>query len=148
MRHQLRTQVEIDATPEEVWRHLVDLSAYSGWNPYIPSATGTVAVGERLRLRMEPPGRRAMTFRPTVTEAAPARTLEWLGRLGLPGIFDGRHRFDLVPIGSGTLVIQSEHFSGLLVRVLRRSLDGPTRAGFEAMNAALARRVGDGRAAA
>ncbi len=148
MRHQLRTQVEIDATPEEVWRHLADLSAYSGWNPYIASATGTVAVGERLRLRMEPPGRRAMTFRPTVTEAAPARTLEWLGRLGLPGIFDGRHRFDLVPIGSGTLVIQSEDFSGLLVRALRRTLDGSTRAGFEAMNAALARRVGDGRAAA
>lgn len=148
MRHQLRTQVEIDATPEEVWRHLADLSAYSAWNPYIPTATGTVAVGERLRLRMEPPGRRAITFRPTVTEAAPARTLEWLGRLGLPRIFDGRHRFDLVRIGSGTLVVQSEHFSGLLVRALRRSLDGPTRAGFEAMNAALARRVGDARAAA
>jgi hypothetical protein len=35
-----------------------------------------------------------------------------------------------------------ETFTGLLVPLLRRSLDGPTRHGFEAMNLALADRAG------
>jgi hypothetical protein len=41
--------------------------------------------------------------------------------------------------------VQREWFRGVLVRPLRRSLDGGTRAGFEAMNAALRRRATDAR---
>ena len=98
-------------------------------------------VGQRLSLRLEPPGGRGITIRPTVTAAEPASMLEWFGHLGVPGFFDGRHRFDLVVIPAGTLLVHSEAFGGLLVRPLHRSLDGSTRAGFEAMNEALRRRV-------
>lgn len=148
MRHHLQTEIEVAARPEEVWAHLVDLASYEGWNPFITSASGTVAPGERLRLRMQPPGGRAMTFRPTVTEVEEGRTLEWLGRLGLPGLFDGRHRFDLEPTPTGTRVVQSERFSGVLVRLLRRSLDTSTREGFAAMDRALAERAQRGTRAA
>lgn len=141
MRHHLQTEIEITAGPSEVWAHLTDLAAYGEWNPFITAASGTLAVGERLELRMEPPGGRAMTFRPTVTEVEEGRTLEWLGRLGVPGLFDGRHRFELTPTARGTRVVQSEAFAGLLVRPLRRSLDTSTRAGFEGMDRALAERA-------
>ncbi len=66
---------------------------------------------------------------------------EWLGHLLVPGVFDGRHRFELFPTATGTRLVQSESFSGLLVRPLRRWLDVSTREGFEAMNAAPRRRV-------
>jgi hypothetical protein len=141
VRHDLRTEIDIEAPPEQVWRHLVDLPAYAAWNPFITSATGSVQVGERLTLRMEPPGGRAMTFRPQVTEVAPGEVLEWLGHLGVPGVFDGRHRFELTATPAGTHLVQREEFGGLLVRPLRRSLDGATRAGFEAMNEGLRQRV-------
>jgi len=141
MRHDIRTEIEIEAPPEVVWPHLVDLAAYSDWNPFITSAAGAPEVGQKLSLRMEPPGGRALTFRPRVTVASRATQLEWLGHLVVPGLFDGRHRFELVATGSGTRFVQSESFRGLLVRPLRRMIDGPTRAGFEAMNAALRRRV-------
>ena len=79
---------------------------------------------------------------PTVTECEPGRVLAWLGRLGLPGVFDGAHRFALEPVGGGrTRFVQSERFSGVLVPFFRRSLRTHTRAGFEAMNQALAERV-------
>jgi hypothetical protein len=94
---------------------------------------------------MVPPGGRAMTFRPTVTRVAPGEVFEWLGHLGLPGLFDGRHRFELVETASGTRLTQRETFTGILVRPLRRSLDTKTKAGFDAMNAALSRRVLEGR---
>ena len=141
MRHDLCTAIDIEADPELVWPHLTDLAAYAEWNPFITAATGEVAPGRRLSLRMEPPGGRAVTFRPHVTAVSAASTLEWLGHLGVPGLFDGRHRFDLIPTETGTRLIQRETFTGLLVRPFRRSLDRSTLAGFEAMNAALRRRV-------
>ena len=142
MHHELHTEVEIAAPIDAVWETLTDLASYPDWNPFIVSAEGRVDVGERLTNRMQPPGGSAITFKPTVTVVEPAVTIEWLGRLGLPGIFDGRHRFDLAPSKSGgTLVTQSEQFDGILVRALRKSLETGTRAGFEAMNAALKARV-------
>lgn len=138
MRHQLHTEITIDSPPQIVWDLLVDLGTYRDWNPFIVSAEGVVAVGERLTNRLKSPGGKVMTFRPTVTVFEPAETFEWLGRLGMPGVFDGRHRFELhaLPNG-GTKLIHSEKLNGLLVRPLRRSLDTKTTQGFEAMNAAL-----------
>ena len=137
MAHQLHTEIEIDASPETVWSVLTDLAAYPEWNPFITSAKGEVAEGARLVNRLEPPGGKAMTFKPTVTEVDEQRVFEWLGRFAVPGAFDGRHRFELVPNGHGTRLIHSEHFSGVLVPLLRKSLDTHTAAGFEAMNHAL-----------
>ena len=141
MRHELHSEIDIPAPPDEVWRQLVDFPGYAGWNPFITSATGSAQVGDGLRLRMQPPGGRGTTFRPRVTAVSSGRALEWLGSLGVRGIFDGRHRFELAPTASGTHLTQQETFTGLLVRPLRGSLDRGTRAGFEAMNAALRARV-------
>ena len=141
MEHHLHTQIMLEAWPDEVWRHLTDFTAFPEWNPFITSASGTPEVGQRLRLRLEPPGGKAMTFQPVVTEASPGRAFEWLGHLGLPGVFDGRHRFELASTHTGAHLLHTETFRGVLVRPLLRSLDGPTRAGFEAMDRALARRV-------
>lgn len=142
MHHELHTEVEIAAPVDAVWETLTDLAGYSAWNPFIVSAEGRVEVGERLTNRMQPPGGRAVTFKPTVTVVEPSVTFEWLGRLGLPGIFDGRHRFDLAPSrNGGTIVTHSEQLDGILVRLLRKSLDRQTLAGFEAMNEALKGRV-------
>jgi len=142
MRHELHTEIEIDAPAEAVWEVLTDLEHYREWNPFITKSAGEVAVGNKLVNRMEPPGGKAMTFKPAVTAVEPAQTFEWLGRLGVPGVFDGRHRFELVGTPSGgTRVTHGEYFTGVLVRFLRKSLDSQTLAGFEAMNAALKTRA-------
>ncbi len=141
MAHHLHTEIEIEATPETVWSILTDLDAYADWNPFITSSKGVIAVGERLTHRLEPPGGKAITIRPTLTEVDQGRALEWLGRLLVPYLFDGRHRFELIPSGNGTRVVHSEHFRGLLVGFLKKSLDTTTRAGFEAMNTALKERA-------
>lgn len=141
MAHELRAEVDIDAAPSVVWAILTDLAAFAEWNPFITSAGGSVAVGERLTTRIEPPGGRTITFKPTVTEVDEVRVLEWLGRLVVPGLFDGRHRFELVAKNGGTRFIQTERFSGVFVPLLTRRLDAATLAGFEAMNTALKARA-------
>ncbi len=147
MAHELHTEIEIDATPEIVWEILTDLPAYADWNPFITSSEGEVAEGERLVNRLEPPGGKAMTFKPTVTEVDQQHVFEWLGRLGVPGVFDGRHRFQLVSTGEGTRLIHTEHLRGVLLPFLKKSLDTHTVKGFESMNAALKDRA-EARAAA
>lgn len=142
MRHELHTQIDIDATPEAVWNVLTDLDHYSDWNPFIVEASGDVAVGNKLTNRMQAPGGKAMTIKPAVTAVEPAQTFEWLGHLGVRGVFDGRHRFELqaTPAG-GTRVMHNEEFQGVLVRFMRKTLDNQTKSGFEVMNVALKNRA-------
>ena len=145
MAKQLRSGIDIHATPERVWQVLTDLPAYQRWNPFITSAEGEVRRGGRLTLRMQPAGGRAMTFRPTVLEATQGRRLRWLGRLLVPGLFDGEHSFTIRPLGAGQVrLVQQEDFRGLLVPLLARSLDRRTLPGFEQMNQALKRRAEQG----
>jgi hypothetical protein len=138
----LHSEIEIDASPEEVWETLTAFEAYPAWNPFIASVEGPSTVGAKLKVRLEPPGGRGITMHPKVTESEPGRTLAWLGRLGVPGVFDGAHHFALEPLDEGrTRFVQKERFSGVLVPLFRRSLRTHTLAGFEAMNHALADRV-------
>jgi hypothetical protein len=138
----LTSSIDIDAGPERVWQVLTDFAAYREWNPFIVSADGTPEVGSRLTLRMQPVGARAVTLTPTVLAVAPGRRLRWLGRIGLPGIFDAEHDFSLEPRGAGgTRLRQNEQFRGLLVPLMARSLDRHTLPAFVAMNEALKRRA-------
>jgi hypothetical protein len=137
----LTTHLTVNASVEDVWHALTDLEGYRDWNPFINHAIGVLEVGQRLKLRMQPPGGRAMTFKPWVTAVEEHRYLEWLGRLGMPGLFDGRHSFSLTPLPGGrALLQQSETFTGVLVP-FAGSILTPTRAGFEAMNEALGQRA-------
>ncbi|MCB0918474.1 MAG: SRPBCC domain-containing protein [Actinobacteria bacterium] len=141
MKYELHSQIEIDASPDVVWKVLTDLERYHDWNPFIVSSRGELRQGETLVNRMQPPGGRAMTFKPKVTEVDDGAVFEWLGHLGVPGLFDGRHRFELQAAGNGTLLRQDEYFSGVLVRLMRKNLDGGTTEGFHAMNRALKERA-------
>jgi hypothetical protein len=140
--YEIATEIEIAAAPEAVWSVLTDFPAHSHWNPFIRSIEGNADPGERLRVAIQPIGGKAMTFRPTVLAAEQPRELRWRGRLILPGLFDGEHYFQLLPLGAGRIrFIQGERFSGLLVPLMKRALDTGTRAGFIAMNEAIKARV-------
>ena len=141
----LRTEIEIDASPARVWDVLTDFAAYPDWNPFIPRLAGEAAVGSRRAARLQPPGGRGMTLRPTVLAAAPGRELRWVGHLGVPGLFDGEHGFRIEPLGPDRVrFIQEERFTGLLAPLVLRFIEEGTRRGFEAMNRALKRRAEQG----
>jgi hypothetical protein len=139
--HEITTSIDIAAPTEVVWRVLTDFDRYPEWNPFIPRIEGTPRPGARLRVRLAPPGGRAMTFRPTVLAAVPGGELRWLGRLLVAGLFDGEHSLTLTPTGQDSCrFVQAETFRGALVPLLRRSL-AATAEGFRQMNEALQRRA-------
>jgi hypothetical protein len=138
---QLHTEVLIEAAPETVWAVLTDFAHYGDWNPFLVDVAGVPEQGERLSVTLAPPGGRRITLKPGLTEVANAQVLEWWGHLGVRGIFDGKHRFELHPENGATRVVQSETFTGALVPLMARSLDRGTAAGFALMNTALKARV-------
>jgi hypothetical protein len=139
---EIRTEIEINAPPERVWRQLTDFAAFPKWNPFIRSAAGEPREGSRLEVNLQPSGARAMTFRPRVLKAEPQRELRWLGRLAIPGLFSGEHIFSVEPrLGGGTRFVQREIFRGLLVPLMAKSLDRDAKRGFEEMNRALKERA-------
>ena len=142
MSFEIRTEIGIAASPERVWEILTDFPAYGDWNPFVRSVKGEAKKGAQLEVRMQPSGGKSMTFRPTVLAADEGRELRWLGRVLLPGIFDGEHRFVIESLEGGRVLLhQSEQFRGLLVPLFRSSLDRDTRRGFEEMNVALRERA-------
>ncbi|AGF59335.1 hypothetical protein B0P06_002330 [Clostridium saccharoperbutylacetonicum] len=75
-----------------------------------------------------------MIFKPTILKFTPNKELRWLGRLFIPGLFDGEHIFELISNNDGTTtLIQREKFHGILVPLLKNSLYD-TKAGFDLMN--------------
>ena len=138
--HHLETQIEISAPAERVWSLLIDFPSYPRWNPFIRSIEGTLEVGQSLKVFIQPPGASGMRFRPTVLAVQPNRELRWKGKVLLPGLFDGEHYFKLeTKPGGGLTFHQGEIFSGILVPLSKRSLEGATKQGFVAMNEALKR---------
>jgi hypothetical protein len=139
---ELRTEIEIQATPERVWQLLTDFPSFPQWNPFIRKASGNIRVGERLEVKLQPSGASAMTFRPTVLKAEPNHELRWLGHLLISRLFDGEHIFTIEPLGESRVrFTQREVFTGLLVPLFARGLDTDTRRGFEEMNQALKTRA-------
>ncbi|HVW25307.1 MAG TPA: SRPBCC domain-containing protein [Polyangiaceae bacterium] len=141
---ELRTEIEISASPSRVWETLVDFPRYAEWNPFIPEISGDLRVGAELRVVVAPPGGNEVKVQPTLLVVEPVRELRWRGKLLFKGLFAGEHFMQLVELAPGrTRFVHGENFTGVLVKLLGRTLTQTAR-GFVFMNQALKQRVEDG----
>jgi hypothetical protein len=137
MTRHISHSIEIDATPARIWSILTDTPSFASWNPFITKIDGELRVGAKLTVQIQSPGGCATTFHPTVLAAQRETELRWLGRVLVPGPFDGEHSFRLEPISpQRTRFTQAERFSGILVAPLRRTI-ARTEVGFKQMNESL-----------
>jgi hypothetical protein len=135
--HIVKTQTTIDAPPERVWSAFTDFASYPQWSRFLKSISGDLREGGRLTVHLGPADSNGLTFKPTITQYREGSILEWLGHLGIPGIFDGRHRFELQRTNEGTtLFTQSETFGGITIPFVRSSLRDMSRS-FAAFDASL-----------
>lgn len=130
MRHEIQTSITINADSKTIWAIFSDFANYANWNPFIKKVEGKIAVGAKITVELG-----GMKFNPTIKEFEPERKFTWLGRVLFPGIFDGRHSFELIsnPDGSTTFH-HNEKFRGILVPLMRKKLDTEIKSSFEAMN--------------
>jgi hypothetical protein len=134
----ISTSIEISADARTVWGILTDFEKYGEWNPFIRSIEGSKQIGARLNVFLQPSGTKGMRFRPRLLEFSEEHGIRWLGRLVIPGLFDGEHSFSMTRKADGSVrFVQEETFRGILVPLLKRSLQNDTKRGFEEMNRAL-----------
>ncbi len=141
MKKEIKTQIQINSSPQQVWQVLSNFENY-GWNPFVKSIIGKVQQDNRIKVVLGPEGSKPMTFKPKVLVYKENKQLTWLGNLWMPGIFDGEHNFELLENVDGTTTfIHSEKFNGILVGLMAKKLDNEIKSGFEAMNLALKQEV-------
>lgn len=136
----IETRTEIDASADEIWAVLMDFGSYPSWNPMVVEITGEQRLGAQLSVTIAMKSGRQMRFRPEVVESEPSRLFAWLGSLGVRGLFDGLHRFEIEPNDHGTTFVHSEEFRGLLPPLLGGVIRD-THDGLRDMNEALVAEV-------
>jgi len=140
--NKLETSINIQATPEEVWKVFSNFSGYPEWSSFIESVKGTLDVDTVIEVSMRPPSKdKATLFKPKVLKSEAGKEFRWLGKLGgVNFLFVGEHYFIFEKTQEGTKLTQGEKFKGILVPLLKKMLLD-TQKGFENFNQALKGRV-------
>jgi len=138
---ELRTEIEIQARPDQVWQVLTSLDRYSEWNPFITLAAGNPKVGEKVDITVRS-GTKDMVLHCVVVRVEPNKELCWKYHVISPFLFSGEHSFIIDQIESEKVrLIDREIFNGLLVATQAKNIDTNPKLGFEAMDKALKGRV-------
>ncbi|BBL59278.1 SRPBCC domain-containing protein [Methylomonas koyamae] len=138
--YQIDTEIEIAAPAAKVRIILSDFAGYPAWNPFVRAISGEAKIGSRLHVHIQ--AGKTIKFQPTVITVEPERELKWLGRVLVPSLFDGEHRFAIEPLDADKIRFRhSEHFSGLLIPLFAVGLQRDVLPGFTAMNQALKARA-------
>ena len=133
---ELKTEIVINTSAENVWQKLTDFKSYSNWNPFIISIEGELKLGNELETKMLNSGK-TMTFKPRITKLEKGVAFEWLGTAFMGG-FKGRHYFILESLGENQCkLVHGEKFSGWLSGLILKKIGEETLENFQAMNQAL-----------
>jgi hypothetical protein len=136
-----RNEIEIQATPEQVWDVLTDLSRYSEWNPLLYRGAGKVEVGETVEVSARTASK-DMNFVCKVVRVESYQEFAWTFHVIHPLLFRGEHIFQLEPAGEhATKFIDREQFKGLLLPMQAKDLQTNGLAAMVDMGKALKERV-------
>ena len=117
-RMECRVAVTIAAPAERIWALLTDAAGFARWNSTVTSIEGSIAHGERVKIRVPISER---VFSPQVTVLEPARRMVWSD--GMAPMFRGQRTFTLAPRPDGTTEFEMvETFSGLMLPMIKGSL--------------------------
>jgi hypothetical protein len=139
---EIRTEIEINASPEKTWEILIDFNSYPQWNPFIRKINGAPVVGTNLKIHLYTSSGKNRTYRPTVTKVTPSHELRWHGKSFIPGIFDGERIFIIESLKTNRIrFVHMEIFTGLVVALIGNRLDKDMYQSFVKMNDAFKERV-------
>ena len=104
-------EIAIPASPDAVWKVLIDTGAYPQWNPVFVEVEGAWAEGETVLNKVRDPDGAVLEMTALVETVRPGAELRQSG--GIPGILTFDHRWLLEPVEGGTQVVQHEVDRGI-----------------------------------
>ena len=134
---EVTTEIDITASPSQVWRVLIDFAKHSEWNPFMTKVSGRAVEGEKVEITLPSPQGGTMVISPTIITVEDEKELRWLGKTE-GDKFNGEHSFLIQPTTQGHVhLVHGEKFTGTMVPMLEGWLDTEVRKHFEDMNKAL-----------
>jgi len=109
----------INATREQVWPTMTNISAWPEWDAGVTKVDGRLALGEKLSITVEANPGRAFPVK-VVRPSAPDRIV-LAGGMPL-GLFTGRRTYILAPEGAGTRFTMREEYTGPLAGLIFKSI--------------------------
>lgn len=138
--HVVEDTIEIAAPASVVFDVLTNRDEWVRWSTMLVSReSGGITQGARLALGLRTP-EASYDFEAVVTAFTSGVVFEWLARTGVPGVMDGRHRFEITALEDRRCRLRNvEWYSGLLVPIVRRTASmRAAPAGFRRMNREIA----------
>ena len=128
------TDIEIDATPEQVWSVLTDTASYKNWSTFLVDIQGEIKDGNKITaiFQIDPKKEKRTTIDHTIS-VTDGREFYWAEK-GPGGITDNHH-FKVEPAGNGkTRFIQSDEIKGGITWLMGGNLSKMYGKGYQAFN--------------
>ena len=109
----------IEAGPDAIWTILADGANYSSWDSGVVSLEGTIGLGNKLKVTSEANPKRAFPVK--VTAFDPGKGMVWTGGMPL-GLFKGERTYTLTAQGDVTRFQMREEYTGLLHKMIFKSI--------------------------
>ncbi len=138
---ELRTEIDIAAPLENVWKVLTDFEGWKDWNAVF-HVGGQAGIGSRLNVTVyEERSKEGKSYPAVVTQLEAPRLLRWRARMMAGFIFTNDKIFELKKTEQGAKLIHREGFSGLMVPLMWKKMEECALPMLESLNQALKKKV-------
>ncbi len=139
---EIRTEIQIAASPEKVWSILANFNTWKNWNPIVSDASGDAALGSELTVVMcGKDGKASQKYKPVITVFQKPKSLHWRAKMMAKVLFTNDKILELKEVSGGTNVIHSELFGGFMVPMFWSMMKREVPTMLEKMNTALKKKV-------
>ena len=136
---EIKTEIEISASPAKVWSILADINNWQKWSPIIKESQGTASVGSELTMVMigKKEGEEGPIYNPVITELDAPKHLRWRAHMLAGFIFTNYKVLELEATSSGTRLVHKEMFKGLFAPIICGQMEKGVPPMLNSMNNAL-----------
>ena len=139
---ELTTEIQINSSPEILWKVITDFKNYYQWNPILQQIKGEPLIGKQLEIHLSTVGGKKRVYHPKVIKITPNHELRWKGTFFFSQIFSGERIFLIEKLSENKVnFVNKEIFSGIGVRFTTQKMEDDIVASFKKMNEALKKTI-------
>lgn len=135
----VKSEIEIQAPPEKVWKIITDIDKWHEWSPTINASKGKAAVGATVAITMmsKEVGKDGPTYSPEIIRMDEPKYFHWRAHMMAGFIFTNEKIIELEKTDTGTKVTHLETFKGLMAALMKGQMDEGVPPMLNMMNDAL-----------
>ena len=139
---EIRAEIQIASTIDKVWAILMDLPNWPNWNPIVNRIEGNLQVGSELSITMcDSKGKNGKSYKAIITSLDEKNKFSFIATMMGKFMFSADRIIELGNSEGGTLLIQREIYTGIMVLMFWGKLSTQAKAMLNSMNEALKKKA-------